>query len=128
MATIHTIGRRKTSVARVFLSEGKGEITVNKRPAAEYFNTDLLRTKLDQPFALTETAGTFDVIATVKGGGITGQAEAIRLGISRALCEVNPEYRLKLKPEGLLMRDPRMVERKKFGQKKARRRFQFSKR
>ncbi len=128
MATIHTIGRRKTSVARVYLSEGKGEITVNKRPAAEYFNTDMLRVKLDQPFALTDTKGTFDVVATVEGGGITGQAEAIRLGISRALCEVNPEYRLKLKPEKLLMRDPRMVERKKFGQKKARRRFQFSKR
>lgn len=128
MATIHTIGRRKTSVARVYLSEGKGEITVNKRPAAEYFNTDMLRVKLDQPFTLTDTKGTFDVVATVEGGGITGQAEAIRLGISRALCEVNPEYRLKLKPEKLLMRDPRMVERKKFGQKKARRRFQFSKR
>ncbi len=128
MATIHTIGRRKTSVARVYLSEGKGEITVNKRPAAEYFSTDMLRVKLDQPFALTDTKGTFDVVATVEGGGITGQAEAIRLGISRALCEVNPEYRLKLKPEKLLMRDPRMVERKKFGQKKARRRFQFSKR
>lgn len=128
MATIHTIGRRKTSVARVYLSEGKGEITVNKRPAAEYFTTDLLRTKLDQPFALTDTKGTFDIVATVEGGGITGQVEAIRLGISRALCEVNPEYRAKLKPEGLLMRDPRMVERKKFGQKKARRRFQFSKR
>ena len=128
MATIHTIGRRKTSVARVFLSEGKGEITVNKRPAAEYFPTELLRVKLDQPFELTDTKGTFDVVATVEGGGITGQVDAIRRGIARARCEVNPEYRAKLKPEGLLMRDPRMVERKKFGQKKARRRFQFSKR
>ena len=102
MATIHTIGRRKTSVARVFLSEGKGEITVNKRPAAEYFPTELLRVKLDQPFELTDTKGSFDVVATVEGGGITGQVEAIRLGISRALCEVNPEYRAKLKPEAML--------------------------
>lgn len=128
MATIHTIGRRKTAVARVFLSEGDGQITINKRPAGEYFSTEILQGKIAQPFELTATKGTFNVVATVVGGGINGQAEAIRLGISRALCEVNPEYRAILKPEGLLTRDPRMVERKKFGQKKARKRFQFSKR
>ena len=128
MATIHTIGRRKTAVARVFLSEGDGQITINKRPAGEYFSTEILQCKIAQPFELTATKGTFNVVATVVGGGINGQAEAIRLGISRALCEVNPEYRAVLKPEGLLTRDPRMVERKKFGQKKARKRFQFSKR
>ncbi|MBQ1276115.1 MAG: 30S ribosomal protein S9 [Flavobacteriales bacterium] len=128
MATIHTIGRRKTAVARVFLSEGDGQITINKRPAGEYFSTEILQGKIAQPFELTATKGTFNVVATVVGGGINGQAEAIRLGISRALCEVNPEYRAVLKPEGLLTRDPRMVERKKFGQKKARKRFQFSKR
>ena len=128
MATIHTIGRRKTAVARVFLSEGDGQITINKRPAGEYFSTEILQGKIAQPFELTATKGTFNVVATVVGGGINGQAEAIRLGISRALCEVNPEDRAVLKPEGLLTRDPRMVERKKFGQKKARKRFQFSKR
>ena len=128
MATIHTIGRRKTAVARVFLSEGDGQITINKRPAGEYFSTEILQGKIAQPFELTATKGTFNVVATVVGGGINGQAEAIRLGISRALCEVNPESRAVLKPEGLLTRDPRMVERKKFGQKKARKRFQFSKR
>ena len=128
MATIHTIGRRKTAVARVFLSEGDGQITINNRPAGEYFSTEILQGKIAQPFELTATKGTFNVVATVVGGGINGQAEAIRLGISRALCEVNPEYRAILKPEGLLTRDPRMVERKKFGQKKARKRFQFSKR
>ncbi len=128
MATIHTIGRRKTAVARVFLSEGDGQITINKRPAGEYFSTEILQGKIAQPFELTATKGTFNVVATVVGGGINVQAEAIRLGISRALCEVNPEYRAVLKPEGLLTRDPRMVERKKFGQKKARKRFQFSKR
>lgn len=128
MATIHKIGRRKASVARVYLSEGKGEFTVNKRPVNEYFNTDLLRYKMTQAFNLTGTTGTFDVKASVLGGGITGQAEAIRLGIARALCEVNPEYRAMMKPYGLLTRDPRVVERKKFGQKKARKRYQFSKR
>ena len=128
MATLHKIGSRNTAVASLYLSEGKGEMVVNQRPAAEYFTTELLLSKLDQPFELTNTKGTFDVKISVVGGGITGQAEAIRLGISRALCEVNPEYRALLKPEGMLTRDPRMVERKKFGQKKARKRFQFSKR
>lgn len=128
MAVTHTIGRRKTSVARVFLSEGKGEITINKKGLDQYFDTDALRYKVKQPFAITETSGTYDVKVNVEGGGFTGQAEAIRLGISRALCEINEEYRPMLKPDGLLTRDPRMVERKKFGQKKARKKFQFSKR
>ncbi len=128
MAITHKIGRRKTAVARVFLSEGKGNITVNKKDFKNYFTTGPLHYKLEQAFELTETKGQYDVTATVKGGGITGQAEAIRLGISRALVELDPEHRAKLKPEGMMTRDPRMVERKKFGQKKARKKFQFSKR
>ncbi|MDD4820125.1 MAG: 30S ribosomal protein S9 [Flavobacteriales bacterium] len=128
MAAIQTIGRRKTAVARIILNEGKGEMLVNKIPAAQYFQTEILLGKLAQPFELTNTKDTFDVKVTVTGGGVNGQAEAVRLAISRALCEVNPEYRPMLKPDGLLTRDPRMVERKKFGQKKARKRFQFSKR
>lgn len=125
---MHKIGRRKTSVARVFLSEGKGKITINNKDAKEYFSTPTLHYKLEQAFVLTDTAGQYDVKVNVSGGGITGQAEAVRLGISRALCEIDPENRIKLKPEGLMTRDPRMVERKKFGQKKARKKFQFSKR
>jgi small subunit ribosomal protein S9 len=128
MAYTHAIGRRKSSVARVYLNEGKGKIEVNGRDFKDYFDTASLHYKLNQPFALTETEGTFDVKVNVEGGGITGQAEAIRLGISRALCTINEENRIALKPAGLLTRDPRMVERKKFGQKKARKRFQFSKR
>lgn len=128
MATIHKIGRRKTSVARVYLTEGKGDIVINKKNYKEYCDTDVLRYKIEQAFHLTGTTEQFDVKVNVNGGGITGQAEAIRLGIARALCEVDPEYRSVLKPEGLLTRDPRMVERKKFGQKKARKKFQFSKR
>lgn len=128
MEVIHKIGRRKTAVARVYVSEGKGNITVNKRSLNEYFTTDALRYKVNQPFMLTDNEGNYDVNVNVYGGGITGQAEAVRLAISRALCQVNEEYRANLKPEGLLTRDPRMVERKKFGQKKARKKFQFSKR
>ena len=128
MDTIHKIGRRKTAVARVYLSEGKGEITINDRSLDNYFTTDTLKYKVRQPFNLTETAENYDVKATVLGGGITGQAEAIRLAITRALVAVNEEFKGVLKPEGLLTRDPRMVERKKFGQKKARKKFQFSKR
>tara|TARA_R110000850_G_scaffold63741_1_gene143726 strand:+ start:185 stop:571 length:387 start_codon:yes stop_codon:yes gene_type:complete len=128
MAVTHTIGRRKTSVARVFLKEGKGEITVNKKNFKDYFNTPTLHYKLEQAFALTETTGQYDVMVNVEGGGITGQAEAIRLGISRALVEINADYKPMLKADGLMTRDPRMVERKKFGQKKARKKFQFSKR
>lgn len=128
MGVVHKIGRRKTAVARVYLSEGKGNVTVNKKDVADYFTTATLQYKINQPFALTETEGTYDVKVNVFGGGITGQAEAVRLAISRALCEINEENRTALKPEGLLTRDPRMVERKKFGQKKARKKFQFSKR
>ncbi len=128
MGVVHKIGRRKTAVARVYLSEGKGNITINKKDVADYFTTATLQYKINQPFALTETEGSYDVKVNVFGGGITGQAEAVRLAISRALCEINEEHRAALKPEGLLTRDPRMVERKKFGQKKARKKFQFSKR
>ncbi|PCE63203.1 30S ribosomal protein S9 [Sediminicola luteus] len=128
MEVIHKIGRRKTAVARVYVSQGSGNITVNKKELAEYFTTAPLQYKVKQPFALTGTEDTYDVKVNVYGGGITGQAEAIRLALSRALCEVDAENRTALKPEGLLTRDPRMVERKKFGQKKARKKFQFSKR
>jgi small subunit ribosomal protein S9 len=128
MEVTHAIGRRKTSVARVYLTSGKGDITVNGRPVEDYFTTNMLLYKVRQPFLLTELEGQYDVKINVDGGGITGQAEAIRLGISRSLCMINPEHRVALKPEGLLTRDPRMVERKKFGQKKARKKFQFSKR
>ena len=128
MSIVHKIGRRKTSVARVYVRPGSGVITINKKDSKEYFGTDVLVYKVNQAFLLTETAGQYDVTVNVFGGGITGQAEAIRLGISRALCEINAEYRLVLKPQGLLTRDARMVERKKPGQKKARKRFQFSKR
>ena len=128
MDVIHKIGRRKTAVARVYISEGKGNITVNKREFKDYFTTATLQYKVKQPFALTSNEDNFDVKVNVYGGGITGQAEAIRLALSRALCEIDPEHRGVLKPEGLLTRDPRMVERKKFGQKKARKKFQFSKR
>ena len=128
METVHKIGRRKTAVARIYLSEGKGNITVNKREFDNYFTTSGLRYKVQQPLQLTENIESYDITVNVFGGGITGQAEAIRLAISRALCEIDPEHRAVLKPEGLLTRDPRMVERKKFGQKKARKKFQFSKR
>ena len=128
MEVIHKIGRRKTAVARIYLKEGSGVITVNKRNLTDYFNTPTLQYKVKQPFALLGIEDTYDVKVNVYGGGITGQAEAIRLAISRALCALDVENRAVLKPEGLLTRDPRMVERKKFGQKKARKRFQFSKR
>ncbi|MGL5233431.1 MAG: 30S ribosomal protein S9 [Empedobacter falsenii] len=128
MAIVHKIGRRKTSVARVYLQEGNGEIFINGRELANYFPTAVLQYKVVQPFLITGTTEKYNVDIKVFGGGITGQAEAIRLAISRALCEVDADFRLQLKPEGLLTRDPRMVERKKFGQKKARKKFQFSKR
>jgi len=128
MDIIHTIGRRKTSVARLYANKGKGKITVNNKKYTEYFTTPSLQYKIVQPFILTNTEGDFDLKIVVKGGGSNGQAEAIRLAISRALCKINSEHRAELKPEGFLTRDPRMVERKKFGQKKARKKFQFSKR
>ncbi len=128
MDIIHKIGRRKTAVARIYVSKGKGNITVNKRELNNYFTTGTLQYKVMQPLNLTDNAKAFDIKVNVFGGGVTGQAEAIRLAISRALIELDPENRAILKPEGLLTRDPRMVERKKFGQKKARKKFQFSKR
>ena len=128
MEVIHKIGRRKTAVARVYVAPGKGNITVNKKDMAVYFPTATLQYKVNQPLAMTNNDGNFDITVNVYGGGATGQAEAVRLAISRALCEVDAENRQILKPEGLLTRDARMVERKKFGQKKARKKFQFSKR
>ena len=128
MDTIHTIGRRKASVARVYKSEGKGNITVNGKDFKEYFPVDTMQFKLEQPFNIADLAGKFDVKANVNGVGTTGQSEAIRLAISRALCKLDPENRITLKPEGMLTRDARVVERKKPGQKKARKKFQWVKR
>ncbi len=127
MEVINTIGRRKTSVARIYVSEGSGKITVNKREFETYFPSAELQKVVVKPLELVER-NDLDIKVNVNGGGTTGQAEAVRLAISRALCEIDAEYRLVLKPEGLLTRDPRMVERKKYGRRKARRRFQFSKR
>jgi small subunit ribosomal protein S9 len=128
MEVVNAIGRRKTSVARIYLKEGNGVIKVNNKDVKEYFTLPQLQLKLAQPFKLSETEGKFDVTVNVDGGGFNGQVDAITLAISRALLKVNPEYRSALKEYGLLTRDPRMVERKKPGQKKARKRFQFSKR
>ncbi|KAA1247487.1 30S ribosomal protein S9 [Aquimarina sp. RZ0] len=128
MEVIHKIGRRKTAVARVYLKEGSGKVTINKKDLSDYFTTATLQYKVNQPLTLTSNEEKFDLTVNVYGGGITGQAEAIRLAISRAICELDEENRAILKPEGLLTRDARMVERKKFGQKKARKKFQFSKR
>lgn len=128
MEVIMTLGRRKTAVARIYLKEGSGKITVNDRDYKDYFPTVILQYQVVEPFNLTNTAGKFDVKVNLDGGGITGQAEALSLAISRALCKVSEENRPALKAKGLMRRDPRMVERKKFGQKKARKRFQFSKR
>lgn len=124
----NTSGRRKTSIARVYFSKGEGNYTINGRDLKNYFPAELLQIKVAQPFKVTDTIGKFDVKVNVKGGGSNGQAEAVRLAIAKALCLHNPELRPALKKEGLLTRNPRMVERKKFGQKKARKRFQFSKR
>jgi len=121
-------GRRKTSVARVRLMPGEGIYTVNGRPAADYFGRDEHVAVFEQPFKVTETLGRFDVVASIRGGGVSGQAGALRHGIARALLEAGDEYRDDLKKAGLLTRDPRMVERKKYGLKKARKRPQFSKR
>jgi small subunit ribosomal protein S9 len=128
MSVINKLGRRKSSVARIYLKSGKGKITINKRDHKEYFKTDVLQYKIFQPFELTGTKGKYDATINVKGGGNTGQVEAIRLAISRALVEIDAEYKPLLKAEGLMTRDPRMVERKKPGQPKARKKFQFSKR
>ena len=129
MEQIHALGRRKSAVARVYLVAGQGNVTVNGREITDYFKEDALRYIVNQPFSVTGTEGQFDVKVTLVGGGIKGQAEALRLGISRALCEVDKEaYRPALKAAGFLTRDSREVERKKPGQPGARRRFQFSKR
>jgi len=128
MDTIHTIGRRKASVARIYMSKGKGKITVNGKDFKDYFPVDTMQFKLEQPFKIADLLGKFDITANVNGGGTTGQAEAIRLAISRALCEFDIENRPALKAGGLLTRDSRVVERKKPGQKKARKKFQWVKR
>ena len=128
MDTINTVGRRKKSIARIYMSKGKGNIVVNSRDYKEYFPTGVLQNKVNQPFNLLELAGQYDLKVNVGGGGITGQAEAIRLAISKALVSVDAENKSTLRQHGLMTRDPRMVERKKFGQKKARKKFQFSKR
>lgn len=122
------VGRRKTAVARVYLRPGKGEIIVNKRKFEDYFPIETAREEILLPFKVTNTLGTYDVFANISGGGFTGQAEALRLGIARALLGISEDFRKVLRENGLLTRDPRMVERKKYGQKKARKRFQFSKR
>ncbi|MGM9736622.1 MAG: 30S ribosomal protein S9 [Candidatus Cryptobacteroides sp.] len=129
MKQVNALGRRKSAVARVYVVPGKGDITVNGRELNDYFKEDTLRYIVNQPFEVTGTAAQFDVKANLDGGGIKGQAEALRLGIARALCEVDKEaYRPALKAAGFLTRDAREVERKKPGQPGARRRFQFSKR
>ena len=128
MEITHTIGRRKTSVARIYLKSGKGKITVNSKDYKQYFPTLPLQFVVTQPMEILNTKDQYDITANVDGGGITGQAEAIRLAVVRALVKLNAENKPALKAKGLTTRDPRMVERKKPGQKKARKRFQFSKR
>ncbi|MCZ6521764.1 MAG: 30S ribosomal protein S9 [Bacteroidetes bacterium] len=128
MELINTIGRRKTSVARIYVQPGKGKITINGRDFANYFPFQILQTIVKQPLTLVNEDGKHDIKVNVNGGGFKGQAEAIRLAIARALCEINQEYRVPIKKEGWLTRDPRMVERKKYGRRKARKKFQFSKR
>ena len=125
---INTIGRRKAAIARVYLSEGKGQIIVNNRDFKDYFPDKQLHYVVEQPLNLLEVRNNYDIKVNLDGGGMTGQAEALRLGISRALIKVNPEYKPALRAEGFVTRDPRVVERKKPGQPKARKRFQFSKR
>ena len=128
MQIVNKIGRRKTSIARVYVKPGKGEIKVNDRDLKEYFLSEIHQTTVRQPLALAKLDGQYDVSVNVEGGGIKGQAEAVRPGIARALVEFNEEVKSGLRKEGLLTRDSRMVERKKPGRRKARRRFQFSKR
>ncbi len=128
MSITNTSGRRKTAVARIYMQEGNGNIVVNGREYKEYFPTLPLQYVVNQSFLVTETTGNYDVTATVDGGGINGQAEAVRLAIAKALTELDPERKSVLRSNGLITRDSRMVERKKPGRKKARKRFQFSKR
>ncbi len=128
MDIINSLGRRKKAIARVYLKEGTGQITVNKKDFKTYFPTGILQFVAQQAFELSDTVGKYDVVANLDGGGINGQAEALRLGIARALVKIDPEFKPALKAKGLMTRDPRMVERKKPGQPKARKKFQFSKR
>lgn len=124
----YATGRRKTAISRTWLKPGSGEIIINNRPVTDYFPIEATREEMLQPFKITNTLGSYDVKATVVGGGIAGQAGAVRHGITRALVSVNPDFRLTLKKAGFIKRDPRVKERKKYGQKGARARFQFSKR
>lgn len=128
MELVNTIGRRKSAVARIYVNEGKGNITINKRDFKEYFPTTTLQYIVTQPLNLVEAAEKYDIKVNLDGGGIKGQAEALRLAITRALMQIDPESRKELKAAGFVTRDPREVERKKPGQPKARKRFQFSKR
>ncbi len=128
MEVVNTLGRRKTAVARAYVQKGSGEIVINNKDYKAYFTTSVLQYKVNQAFLVTKTAGELDVKVNVKGGGVTGQAEAVRLAIARALVELDATHKPVLKAEGLMTRNPKMVERKKPGQKKARKRFQFSKR
>lgn len=128
MEVINAVGRRKTAIARVYLTPGSGKITINKKSFEDYFPIEGNRKLILKPFALTDTVGKYDLVVRLNGGGITGQADAMKLGIARALNEVDGEFRPVLKENGLLRRDARMVERKKPGQKGARKKFQFSKR
>ena len=128
MEVINTSGRRKTSVARIYMTAGQGNITINGRDIKSYFPSEVLQTIVNQPFKTLDSVGKYDVKANLKGGGVSGQAEALRLAISKALVVENAETKSALRKEGFITRDPRMVERKKFGKRKARRSFQFSKR
>jgi small subunit ribosomal protein S9 len=128
MQIINTIGRRKTSIARVYVQPGKGDIKVNDRELKEYFLSEIHQTVVKQSLAAVKVEHQYDVTVNVEGGGVKGQAEAIRLGIARALVEINAEHKVALRKDGLMTRDSRMVERKKPGRRKARRKFQFSKR
>ncbi len=128
MEVINTIGRRKTAVARIYMKKGSGQITINNRDYKEYFSLATLQYVVKQPLIIAGVEGEYDIKVNLDGGGISGQAEALRLAISRGLMEINPEIRPALKAKGLVRRDPRMVERKKPGQPKARKKFQFSKR
>jgi small subunit ribosomal protein S9 len=128
MEVINTIGRRKTSVARIYMQPGKGKISVNNKDMQEYFPVDIMQIIVKQPLTVVDVDGKYDIKVNVDGGGVKGQAEAVRLAIARALCEVDEEFRPPLKKEGFLTRDSRMVERKKYGRRKARKKFQFSKR
>jgi small subunit ribosomal protein S9 len=128
MEVINTIGRRKTSVARIYMQPGKGKISINNKDMQDYFPVDIMQIIVKQPLATVDVDGKYDIKVNVDGGGVKGQAEAVRLAIARALCKVDEEFRPPLKKEGFLTRDSRMVERKKYGRRKARKKFQFSKR